>query len=67
MFEDALALTFPDPDHSTDESREITIGHTMKGQLVFVAHCQRSSRVRIISARQATRNECKQYEEGTGS
>jgi hypothetical protein len=28
---DPLATTFPDPDHSKEERREITIGYTMKG------------------------------------
>ena len=65
VFLDPLATTFPDPDHSLDERREITIGHTMKGALVFVAHCEREGRVRIVSARWATRAECEQYEEGT--
>lgn len=41
VFLDPLAITFPDPDHSLNESREITIGYTMKGYLVFVAHCER--------------------------
>ena len=64
VFLDPLATTFPDPDHSAQERREITIGYTMKGQLVFVAHCARGKRIRIISARPATRTEREQYEEG---
>ena len=28
MFFDPLALTYTDTDHSADEQREITIGHT---------------------------------------
>jgi len=31
IFRDALATTFPDPDHSVIERREITIGYTIKG------------------------------------
>lgn len=64
VFFDPLALTFPDPHHSGGEEREITIGHTTRHQVVFVSHCQRGNRVRIISARKATRREHKQYEEG---
>src|ERR1035441_4585468 len=30
VFLDPLAVTFPDPDHSADERREITIGHTIR-------------------------------------
>jgi uncharacterized DUF497 family protein len=66
VFLDPLALTFPDPFHSGGEEREITIGHTAGHQVAFVAHCQRGNRVRIISARKATRTERKQYEEGIG-
>lgn len=57
VFHDPLAMTFPDPDHSPDEGREITIGHTMKQRLAFVAHCQRGIRIRLISARLATNAE----------
>ena len=64
VFLDPLALTFPDPDHSGAEKREITIGHTARHRVVFVSHCQRGNRMRIISARKATRGERKQYEEG---
>lgn len=63
VFLDPLAITFPDPDHSGAENREITIGHTMKERLVFVAHCERGKRIRLISARPATKAERRQYEE----
>jgi uncharacterized DUF497 family protein len=66
VFLDPLAVTFPDPDHSLEEHREITIGHTMREELVFVSHCERGKRIRIISARLATRLERRQYEEGIG-
>jgi uncharacterized DUF497 family protein len=64
VFLDPLALTFSDSDHSIEEQRGVTIGHTKKQQVVFVAHCQRGNRVRIISARVATPRERRQYEEG---
>ncbi len=66
VFLDPLALTFPDPDHSGEEDREITIGVTTKHRAVFVSHCQRRDRIRIISARRTTREERKQHEEGIG-
>jgi uncharacterized DUF497 family protein len=37
VFLDPLARTFPDPDHSPAESREITVGCTMKRLVVFVS------------------------------
>ena len=64
IFLDSLAVTFSDPHHSGKEEREITIGHSARGQVIFVSHCQRGSRIRIISARKTTRGERKQYEEG---
>jgi uncharacterized DUF497 family protein len=65
VFLDPLAITFPNPDHSGEEDREITIGITTKHRVVFVSHCPRGDRTRIISTRKATRKERKQYEEGT--
>ena len=64
IFLDPLAMTFFDPAHSVEEHREITIGHTSGGDCLFVAHCEREGRVRIVSARLATRPERVQYEEG---
>ena len=63
VFLDPLALTFPDPDHSLEEEREITIGSAFERGIVFVSHCQRNNHTRIISARKATTKERKQYEE----
>jgi len=50
VFLDPLALTFLDPDHSDEEDREITIGPSSKRRILFVSHCERNDRIRIISA-----------------
>jgi len=63
VFGDSLSVTFPDPDHSTQENRFIIIGLSNIGRLLVVAHTYRKKRVRIISARKATRHERKYYEE----
>jgi uncharacterized DUF497 family protein len=63
MFGDPLSMTFYDPDHSLDEDRYITIGHSDFDQLLMVAHTDREDSIRIISARRATRRERKSYEE----
>jgi uncharacterized DUF497 family protein len=63
VFLDPLAVTYPDPDNSDEEIREITIGHSAKRGVVFLSHTQRGDRIRIISARKVTRGERKQYEE----
>jgi uncharacterized DUF497 family protein len=64
VFGDPLALTFTDPDHSEDEDRFLTFGHSAKGNLLIVAHTDRGDRTRIISARRALRKERKLYEGG---
>lgn len=63
VFGDPLATTYYDPDHSDDEDRYITIGYSSVGNLLIVSHTDRGDRVRIISARRATRTEKKSYEE----
>ncbi len=63
IFNDALSITFPDPDHSVGERRYVIIGLSRYGQLLVVAHTDRGDRVRIISARKTTRNEPRFYEE----
>lgn len=63
VFGDSLSVTFPDPDHSTQENRFIIIGASNAGRLLVVAHTYRRGHVRIISARKATRHERKYYEE----
>ena len=64
VFADALAWTFPDPDHSTGEYRWLTMGLSSEGKVLVVAHTDRGKRTRLISARLATRNERRDYEEG---
>ena len=64
VFDDPLAITYPDPDHSEDESRWLTFGISAEGRLLAVAHTEGGDTIRIISARRATRNERKIYEEG---
>jgi uncharacterized protein len=54
---------YADPDHSEDELRFLTFGISHQGRLLVVSHANRQDRVRIINAREATRNEPKIYEE----
>jgi uncharacterized DUF497 family protein len=64
VFNDPLSVTFPDPDHSVGESRYVIIGISRFEQLLVVAHTDRGKKIRVISARKATRQERKFYEEG---
>ena len=67
VFANPLARIFVDVAHSVNESREIIIGHSARRQLILVSFTGIGDRVRIISARKATRTERKDYEESVGS
>lgn len=62
--EDPLSATYPDPDHSLEERRFVTIGTSGRGRVLVVAHADRRAAVRIVSARRATPRERRFYEEG---
>jgi len=64
VFDDPLADTFDDPDHSTVEARFLTFGLSRQGRALVISHCDRADRMRLIHARLMTRREKKQYEEG---
>ena len=65
VFLDPLHITVLDERHSIEEFRFRTIGHTATDRLVIVAHTDRKDRVRIITAREATPRERRQYEQPT--
>jgi uncharacterized DUF497 family protein len=60
---DALSKTSPDPNHSFDENRFITLGFSARRRLLVVSYTHRGDSIRIISARTATRLERELYEE----
>ena len=62
--EDDSALTIPDLSPE-DEERWVTMGLDAFGRLLVVVYTWRGERVRLISARQATPDERRQYEEAT--
>jgi len=64
VFDDPLAITYPDPDHSEDEFRLLTFGTSVERRLLVIAHTEGGDTIRIVSARRATRGERKIYEEG---
>jgi uncharacterized DUF497 family protein len=64
VFADPFSITIADPVHSSDEEeRQVLIGATRTLRLLVVVHTERGDRIRIISARQATRAEQEQYEQ----
>ena len=67
VFLDALQLTIFDNEHSKTEERWITLGKAKDGRFLVVVHTfaehDNSATIRIISAREASKHEQRQYEE----
>ena len=68
VFLDAAALTVYDEEISENEDRWFTLGFDASGKLLAVAHTYEITepanvRIRIISARKATRRERRTYED----
>ena len=64
VFGDPLELTIPDPDHSQEEFRFLSLGRSTLGNLLLVSYTERQEkRIRITSARKATKHEQKYYEQ----
>jgi uncharacterized DUF497 family protein len=64
VFLDDQAKLIPDPDHSDAEERFVLLGYSTQLKLLVVCHCYRAAgrKIRLISARKATRHEAKAYE-----
>ena len=63
VFDDPNGLYIPDEEHSSDEDRFKLIGYSEKYRILFVCYCYRNvDRIRLISARRATRSEKSLYE-----
>jgi uncharacterized DUF497 family protein len=65
VLRDPFALIFDDEAHSIEERREIIIGHSTRNRLLLVCFTERGARLRIFSARPATRKERQDYERHT--
>ena len=68
LFQDPLALTIPDNEHSETEPRWITLGKDATGRCLLVVHTFEQlsndrARIRLISARRPTKAEVHDYEE----
>lgn len=48
--------------HSVEEARYLALGRTDLGRLLFVVYTLRGEKIRVISARDMTRREQKEYE-----
>ena len=61
VFEDEQAVTIEDAISAVDEQRYLTVGMDALGRVLVVAYTWRHDRIRIVSARQASPAERRQY------
>jgi uncharacterized DUF497 family protein len=64
VFGDPFGTVTDDPRHSAGERRLALLGYSQANRLLAVMFTERGDRIRLISARTATRRERKDYEEG---
>ena len=63
-FADKFSYTISDPEHSVEEYRFLLLGLGSSGNLMVISHTERGDRIRIISVRRATKQECELYKQG---
>ncbi len=63
VFRNPLAKILRDPTRHESEDRAIMIGHSDRGRTLLVVFTEQAGRLRIISAREASRRERREYEE----
>ena len=63
VFEDPLGRIVDDPRHSVGENRYVLLGVSYRQTLLAVMFTEHGETIRIISAREATRQERRDYEE----
>jgi uncharacterized protein len=63
VFDNPLTEFLPDIAHSIEEDRYLAFGESDKGRLLAVVFTERGETIRIISAREITPRERRQYED----
>jgi uncharacterized DUF497 family protein len=63
VFDDPLYVDFYDPEHSHEEHRYIILGESRQGRLLLVSYTERGGVIRLISSRETTPAERRDYEE----
>lgn len=63
VFNDPFFLVYPDHAHSIGEARYVILGESSEWRALVVVYTERGSTTRIISAREADKQEQRDYEE----
>ncbi|HVE59241.1 MAG TPA: BrnT family toxin [Pyrinomonadaceae bacterium] len=62
VFDDLFNVDFHDPKHSIEEHRFLIVGESNLQRLLIVSYAERNDKIRIISARELTPQERRNYE-----
>ncbi len=65
VFGDPLGRITNDPRHSIDEDRFVLLGQSVECRMLVVLFTDRGEAIRLISAREATPRERRDYERAT--
>lgn len=64
VWDDLFNIELFDHDHSDEEKRFLIVGESSQQRLLIVSFTERDQKVRIISARELTPKERRDYEHG---
>ena len=64
VFDDLFNVDFYDPKHSIQEHRFLMIGESNLQKVLIISYIERGDKIRIISARELTPKERRNYEHG---
>ena len=64
VWKDFFSIDLFDEKHSESENRFLMVGESENGRLLIVAYTEREDKIRIISARELTPKERRDYEHG---
>ncbi len=64
VWNDLFNIDLFDDEHSEGERRFLMVGESAQNRLLIVSYTERESKIRIISARELTSKERKDYEQG---
>lgn len=64
VWDDYFNIELFDPTHSEEEKRLLMVGESSEHRLLIISFTERGNSVRIISARELTPKERREYEHG---
>ncbi|HEX8249224.1 MAG TPA: BrnT family toxin [Pyrinomonadaceae bacterium] len=64
IWDDYFVVDLYDADHSIEENRFLIVGESVQNRLLIVSYSEKSGKIRIISARELTPKEKRDYEHG---